>query len=178
MRPHSQPDSPAGPIRPARLLCHAVLLAVLAASSGCIYKVPIQQGNYLNPDQVSQLQVGMTRSQVAFLLGTPMVPNGFDADRWDYYYYIKAGRKWEAQTSRLQVMFKDGKVDQILRDGKLDEPKQPDSPKDLLPDAPRAPPPNNPTEAGPNPVREPAPPSPQPAPQTTPGPITPAPPSE
>lgn len=175
MRPDSRPARIA---RPARFLCRLALIGALAAGAGCIYKMPIQQGNYLNPDQVSQLQVGMTRSQVAFLLGTPMVPNGFDADRWDYYYYIKAGRKWDAQTSRLQVLFKDGKVDQIIRDGRIEEPKQPDAPEDLLPEAPRAPPPNNPTEAGPNPAPQSPPPSPQPAPQSTPGPIAPAPPSE
>lgn len=175
MRPDSRSTSFS---RPARLLCRLALAGVLAAGAGCIYKMPVQQGNYLNPDQVSQLQVGMTRSQVSFLLGTPMVPNGFDADRWDYYYYIKAGRKWDAQTSRLQVMFKDGKVDQIIRDGRIEEPRQPDAPKDLMPEAQRAPPPNNPTEAGPDPSRQPPPPSPQPAPQSTPEPITPAPASE
>ena len=40
--------------------------------------MPIQQGNLLDPSQVAQLEVGMTRSQVSFLLGTPMVPPGFD----------------------------------------------------------------------------------------------------
>jgi len=174
MRPDSRPALLS---RPVRLLCRLVLTGVLAAGAGCIYKMPIQQGNYLNNDQVSQLQVGMTRSQVAFLLGTPMVPNGFDADRWDYYYYIKAGRKWDAQTSRLQVMFKDGKVDQIIRDGRIDEPRQPDAPKDLQPEPERAPPPNNPTEAGPDPSRQSSP-SPQPAGQTAPQPITPAPATE
>ena len=55
-----------------------------------------------------------------------MVPNGFDGDRWDYYYYIKVGRKWEANTSKLMVLFKDDKVDQIVRDGRIEPPKQPD----------------------------------------------------
>ena len=84
-------------------------------AAGCLYHMPIQQGNYLDPGQVEQLQVGMTRPQVRFLLGTPMVPNGFDQDRWDYYYYVKVGRSWEPQTKRLSVWFKDDKVDHVDR---------------------------------------------------------------
>ena len=50
----------------------------------------IQQGNYLVTDSVSQLKEGMTRSQVRFLLGTPMVPDAFDDSRWDYYYFFSS----------------------------------------------------------------------------------------
>ena len=74
-----------------------VLLAVTAlvaglALQGCVYHMPIQQGNFLEQRAVSQLQVGMTRSQVRYLLGTPMVPDSFDRDRWDYLYYFRRGR--------------------------------------------------------------------------------------
>ncbi|HTQ36683.1 MAG TPA: outer membrane protein assembly factor BamE, partial [Steroidobacteraceae bacterium] len=68
-------------------------------------------GNVLNPDLVAQLEPGMTRSQVMFLLGTPMVPNGFDTDRWDYYYYIKSPSGQIVRTERLTVWFKNEKVD-------------------------------------------------------------------
>ena len=54
-----------------------LLAGLLLASSACVYRMPIQQGNFLDKKQVDQLEPGMTRSQVAFLLGTPMVPNGF-----------------------------------------------------------------------------------------------------
>ena len=50
-----------------------MLFAALA--SGCVYRMDIQQGNYLEGKTVDQLQVGMTRSQVRYLLGTPMVPD-------------------------------------------------------------------------------------------------------
>src|SRR5256885_5341454 len=60
----------------------ALLLA--SALSACVYRMNIQQGNYLEGKTVDQLQVGMTRSQVRYLLGTPMGPAGFDKDRWDY----------------------------------------------------------------------------------------------
>jgi outer membrane protein assembly factor BamE len=91
-------------------LCGALLLL-----GGCLYHMPIQQGNFLDPGQVAQLQTGMTRSQVRFLLGTPMVPSGFDTDRWDYYYYVKVGRTWKPETKRLSVWFKDDKVDHVER---------------------------------------------------------------
>ena len=52
----------------------------------------IQQGNYLEGKSVDQLQVGMTRTQVRYLLGTPLVPDCFDKDRWDYLYYFRHGR--------------------------------------------------------------------------------------
>ncbi len=82
-----------------------------------MYRMPILQGNYLDPAQVEQLQTGMTRTQVAFLLGTPMIPSGFDGDRWDYFYYVKLRTMKSAQTRRLTVYFKDDKVDKIEREG-------------------------------------------------------------
>jgi outer membrane protein assembly factor BamE len=58
----------------------------------------------------------MTKSQVKFLLGTPMVPNGFDSDRWNYYYYVKAGNQMKTPiTRRLTVWFKDDKVERFDR---------------------------------------------------------------
>ena len=146
MRPDSLPAT-----RFVRYLRPLAIAGLFLLGSGCIYKMSVQQGNYLNPTQMSQLETGMTRSQVLFLLGTPMVPNGFDGDRWDYYYYIKAGRKWEANTSRLMVLFQDDKVYQIVRDGRIEPPKQP-SKSELLPTEPLPPPPN-PTEAGKQPTQ-------------------------
>ena len=91
-------------------------LAIAALCAGCLYRMPIQQGNFLDANQVAQLETGMTRSQVSFLLGTPMVPNGFNNDRWDYYYFIKVGRKASGtESKRLTVWFKDDKVDHVDR---------------------------------------------------------------
>ena len=70
----------------------------------------------LDDAQVSQLETGMTRSQVMYLLGTPMVPNGFNTDRWDYFYYIKVGRGSLTATRKLTVWFKDDKVERIEGD--------------------------------------------------------------
>lgn len=94
-----------------------IVLALLAGTAGCIYRMPVMQGNFLDPGQVEQLEQGMTRSQVAFLLGTPMVPTAFDSDRWDYFYYVKTGRKRQTTTRRLTVFFEEDKVARIEREG-------------------------------------------------------------
>jgi outer membrane protein assembly factor BamE len=83
--------------------------------SGCVYRMNIQQGNYLEGRTVDQLQVGMTRSQVRYLLGTPMVPDAFDKERWDYLYYFKRGRLRRPEERRLVVWFKEEKVDKFER---------------------------------------------------------------
>jgi outer membrane protein assembly factor BamE len=100
-------------MRPNKLPGRLALIALLALASGCLYRLPIQQGNVLNHDLVAQLEPGMTRSQVKFLLGTPMLPNGFDADRWDYYCYAKFSRDFPVETRRLSVWFKDEKVERF-----------------------------------------------------------------
>jgi len=100
--------------RARRVLPKLALAGLLCLAAGCLYRMPIQQGNFLDPNQVAQLETGMTRSQVMFLLGTPMVPNGFNTDRWDYYYYIKAGNRGEVTfAKRLTVYFKDDKVERV-----------------------------------------------------------------
>jgi outer membrane protein assembly factor BamE len=104
--------------RPATLAHRAALALAVCMSllgAGCVYRMPIQQGNYLDPDQVQQLETGMTRTQVQFLLGTPMVPPAFDNDRWDYYYFLKARRIGPPITRRLIVFFENEKVSKIDR---------------------------------------------------------------
>jgi outer membrane protein assembly factor BamE len=93
----------------------SVLLALVAG--GCVYRINIQQGNYLEPAALEQLAVGMTRSQVRYLLGTPMLPDAFDRDRWDYLFYFKRGRLRDAEQRRVTVFFEGDKVSRIDRPG-------------------------------------------------------------
>ena len=105
----------------------AVLLLLAAPLGGCVYRMNIQQGNYLEGKTVDQLQVGMTRSQVRYLLGTPMVPAVFDRDRWDYVYYFTRGRIHKPEERHLSVYFKEDKVARFERDNVLDSaPQAPD----------------------------------------------------
>lgn len=58
---------------------------------GFPYKAPVQQGNWITTSQVERLEVGMSREQVRFLLGTPTLQDIFHSDRWEYPYYYKPG---------------------------------------------------------------------------------------
>lgn len=91
----------------------ATALLAMLLSSGCVYRMTVQQGNFLDARQVVQVKEGMTRAQVRFLLGTPMLPDAFDRDRWDYLYYLKVGRLQKAEEQRLTIYFTDDKVSRI-----------------------------------------------------------------
>jgi len=91
--------------------CGALVLAL--ALQGCVYRMDIQQGNLLDVEQVDQVEVGMTRSQVRFLLGTPMVIDSFDADRWDYMYSLRRGHEREVTRRHLVVWFDGDKVARV-----------------------------------------------------------------
>jgi outer membrane protein assembly factor BamE len=76
------------------------------------YKIDVQQGNYVTQDMVEKLKPGMTRSQVKFLLGTPLVVDPFRNDRWDYVYlYYKAGELTEQR--RISVIFEQDKLKRV-----------------------------------------------------------------
>ncbi len=93
------------------------LLAALPFAGGCVYRMPVQQGNYLDARQVDQVRVGMTRAQVRFLLGTPMLPPGFDNDRWDYLYTLQLRTLKRPERQRLTVYFEGDKVARIENAG-------------------------------------------------------------
>ena len=74
-----------------------------------VYKIDINQGNYLSEDAVDKLKVGMNQAQVRQILGTPLVTSPFRTDRWDYVYeYSRSGRVVEHRN--FTVYFVDGKV--------------------------------------------------------------------
>ena len=71
------------------------LLALFISGCGLldplVYKITKQQGNFTEEKHVKQLEIGMTKEQVKFLLGTPMSVDSFDHDRWDYIYTYQDG---------------------------------------------------------------------------------------
>ena len=91
-----------------------ILLAGLVGLAGCVYQAPISQGNLLKQDDVEQVEVGMTRSQVRFLLGTPMIDDPFHEDRWDYVYYLKVGRRDATFKRWLSIIFEGDRVAEII----------------------------------------------------------------
>jgi outer membrane protein assembly factor BamE len=98
-------------MRILKLSALALVLGVTAA--GCVYRINIQQGNFLDQAAVEQVKDGMTRSQVRYLLGTPMVADPFNKERWDYIYYLKVGRTRKVDSRRVTVYFDGEKVAKI-----------------------------------------------------------------
>ena len=100
----------------SRRLSRPALLAVAGlalATAGCVYRPVIQQGNLLQLDEVEQVKVGMTRSQVRYILGTPMVSDPFMPDRWDYVYTLQQGRSKRVDRTHFVVFFEGDKVSSI-----------------------------------------------------------------
>lgn len=102
----------------SRLLSLTALVAL--GLSACVYRIDIQQGNLLAEETIDQVEIGMSRSAVEFLLGTPMVADSFHAGRWDYPYYLKLGRSDEVMQRWIVVYFEDDRVSRIERDLTLD----------------------------------------------------------
>ena len=100
------------------------------------YRIDIQQGNYLSQDMVSQLKKGMTREQVRFVLGTPLVTDIFHGDRWDYVFYreLQDGKK---EQRNISVFFEEDKLARVSGDV---VPKAEAAPSDMPKEASPKPP--------------------------------------
>jgi outer membrane protein assembly factor BamE len=101
----------------ARALCCAATLALAGCSTLesytpswlSVYKIDVNQGNYLSQDMVDKLKVGMSKQQVKLVLGTPLVTSAFRDNRWDYVYeYMHRGRLREHRN--FTVYFVDEKL--------------------------------------------------------------------
>ena len=95
----------------------ALLLAPLVALSGaCVHRMEIQQGNYVSQEAVSQLKLGMTKDQVRFVLGTPLLVDIFREDRWDYVYWRQRENSRAVEDRRFTLFFRDGSLNRIEGD--------------------------------------------------------------
>ncbi|GIZ53242.1 outer membrane protein assembly factor BamE [Noviherbaspirillum aridicola] len=85
------------------------------------YRIEIQQGNFVSREAVAQLEEGMkrpegvTREQVRFVLGTPLLTDPFHADRWDYVFRLKK-RSGEVIASRVTAYFEGNRLARIEGD--------------------------------------------------------------
>ena len=102
-----------------RFLQLLVVLTAAVLASGCVYRIDIQQGNLIEEESMDQVAVGMSRSAVQFLLGTPMVADAFHKNRWDYAYYLRPGRSKLAFQRWFIVYFENDRVVRIERDLEL-----------------------------------------------------------
>jgi outer membrane protein assembly factor BamE len=102
------------------VVCVALLVAGCDVSSWIPttlkpYRIDIQQGNAVTQEMAAKLKPGMTRAQVRFALGTPLVVDPFRSDRWDYvYYYDKPGAPREYR--HIVVIFKGDRLERLEGD--------------------------------------------------------------
>lgn len=100
-------------------LKHSALILVTSVLVACsnlgaidfpgVYKISIPQGNIITQDMVDQLRPGMTKRQVIFVMGTPLVRDPFHQDRWDYIYNFQPGGGERGQ-ERVSVFFVDDQL--------------------------------------------------------------------
>jgi len=107
----------------ARMICPIVLALGLSGCSSMsmpsfdfamprlpsIHKFDIQQGNVITQDMIDQLKPGMTKSQVRYIMGTPLIADTFSQNRWDYYYSLQPS-KGEEVREQVAIFFDEDKL--------------------------------------------------------------------
>ena len=116
----------------------ALLAGALLGAQGCVYRLTIQQGNFLESKDLDRVASGMTRVQVRALLGTPMVADPFQANRWDYVYYAKGSRLKQPYLRQFTVYFEEDKVVRIDRSDAQGQQQPVETVPDVKPPAPAA----------------------------------------
>jgi outer membrane protein assembly factor BamE len=97
-----------------KLILSLLLATVLGTTSGCVYRASLSQGNFLKQEELDQVEIGMTRNQVRFLLGSPMIDDPFHQDRWDYVYYLRIGREKATFKRWVSIHFADENVSEVV----------------------------------------------------------------
>lgn len=103
----------------------AVILAtcMLSACADWIYRIDVPQGNFLDEKDVKKLRIAMSKEQVVYVLGKPVVEDSFDHDTWYYLYQMKRGMAKRGKDFRkeLIISFVDEKVSEVTGDFELSE---------------------------------------------------------
>jgi len=102
-----------------RLLAFALGFAAVACSylpNLSPHHIEIQQGNFISQEMVAQLKSGMTKDQVRFAMGTPLVTDVFHGDRWDYIFVRRRADSQDTERRRISVYFDNDKLTRIEGD--------------------------------------------------------------
>ncbi|UCE89379.1 MAG: outer membrane protein assembly factor BamE [Pseudomonadota bacterium] len=93
-----------------------LMLGGLALGGCSVYRIDVQQGNVLEADQTTQIRPGMSKQQVVFIMGTPMIRDPFHKDRWDYIYTLTPGsRRAKPENYYLTLIFEGDTLASIER---------------------------------------------------------------
>ncbi len=125
-KPYSNKPSPNKP-RQSQLGLKVALIALCLAITACgnsrflkPHKISIQQGNLITQTMVDKLKPGMTKRQVEFVLGTPLITDTLNSDQWNYIYTLRAASGRSIQKN-LNVLFVDGLLSELTGDYTLNE---------------------------------------------------------
>lgn len=118
------------------LILALILLPFLSACSSLkfpgVYRIPILQGNIIDKKKVDQLKLGMTKRQVLYVMGTPMISDVFHTDRWDYFYQLRRADK--TLRERHFTLFFDGE-ELVGWEGDYEPNKEPEVEDNYIEDA-------------------------------------------
>lgn len=87
------------------------------------YKIDIQQGNVITQEMINQLRPGMTRAQVQYVMGTPLLEDTFNRNRWDYIYSLQPGGK-DREQKTVTLLFQNDQLRSIQGDLKPENNQQ------------------------------------------------------
>lgn len=93
----------------------SILLAgcLIISLPGCVYRMDIPQGNRIDAALIEKLEIGMTKNQVRFLLGTPSIQDPYRPDQWHYVYFYKAGADQSIEKRLMTLQFSDDLLTEI-----------------------------------------------------------------
>lgn len=116
----TSPEDPQVKETVRKLFITLLSILTLSLATGCVYQASLSQGNLLKQSDLDQVKVGMTRNQVRFLLGTPMIDDPFHEERWDYVYYLRVGREKATFKRWVSIYFDGDTVSEIVDDQELE----------------------------------------------------------
>ncbi|MCW8091420.1 outer membrane protein assembly factor BamE [Alteromonas sp. ASW11-130] len=98
-----------------KLLQSLFIITFISSLAGCtdwIYRIDVPQGNFLEEKDVKKLRIGMSKEQVIYVLGRPVVKDSFNHDTWYYVYDMKRGmsKRGEDFQKRLIIQFEEDKL--------------------------------------------------------------------
>ena len=115
---------------PFRIL--TILLSFIfisACSIPQVYKLTVQQGNIVTQDMLDELKPGVTKRQVAYVMGTPLLKSPFEAERWDYLYTLERRDK-VVKSYQVTVFFEN---DLYARyEGEVPQEEKPEKQQEIL----------------------------------------------
>ncbi|MFQ3171654.1 MAG: outer membrane protein assembly factor BamE [Oleispira sp.] len=106
-------------------------LFISACSVPEVYKLTVQQGNIVSQEMIDELKVGMTKRQVAYVMGTPLIRSPFQQDRWDYLYTLER-RDEIVKDYKVTVFFEDEIYTRL--EGEVPQDEAPESQQEVLED--------------------------------------------